>query len=405
MNKEIFDPIHEFISITPLMQSIIDTPEMQRLRELKQLGATYFVYPSATHSRFAHSLGVSHLAGKMMETLQKNQPELEITDRDIEITRIAGLIHDIGHGPFSHMYDDHVRNHTEDEHEVRGCKEFVAMVKKYKIALNESEVLQIITMINPQGDAMYYWPYQIVANKMCQIDVDKMDYIRRDCYHLGIPINDTFSRLITKVRVVTNIVGQKILAWPHKLEFNIFNLFAARYRLHKQVYNHHAVKAHEFIIVQILKQLKSRLGAAAWRLTDSAIMCGLHGETQELRRKLQFRKIPKLVGELVVKLPHESYDSSEPNPRTIFDLIVQKIKIGFANGNENPLCCVHYYDNSDINLGKKRNPQNSSFCVPAAFQELIVRMYSQGAVTQEGREEWQILKTKFQKGISNWKVF
>jgi HD superfamily phosphohydrolase len=82
MSKEIYDPIHDFINATPLMMQIIDTPEFQRLRELKQLGATYFVFPSATHSRFAHSLGVSHLAGKLMETLQKNQKRLQISERD-----------------------------------------------------------------------------------------------------------------------------------------------------------------------------------------------------------------------------------------------------------------------------------------------------------------------------------
>ena len=79
MATQIHDPIHGTITITPLMKQIIDTPEFQRLRELKQLGATYFVFPSATHTRFEHSLGVSHLAGKLMETLQKNQPRLQIS--------------------------------------------------------------------------------------------------------------------------------------------------------------------------------------------------------------------------------------------------------------------------------------------------------------------------------------
>ena len=71
MSKQIFDPIHGFITITPLMQKIIDTPEYQRLRDLKQLGATFYVYPSATHTRFEHSLGVSHLAGNLLLELQK----------------------------------------------------------------------------------------------------------------------------------------------------------------------------------------------------------------------------------------------------------------------------------------------------------------------------------------------
>ncbi len=87
-----------------------------------------------------------------------------------------------------------------------------------------------------------------------------------------------------------------------KLEFNIFNLFAARYRLHKQVYNHHSIKAHEFIIVQILTTIKNSLKSETWKLTDASIMCGLHRPFSELYEKLQTRQIAKLVGEIVVKI-------------------------------------------------------------------------------------------------------
>ena len=69
------------------------------------MGLTYLIYPSANHTRFEHSLGVSHLARILTTSLQKNQPELGITDNEIELIQIAGLIHDIGHGPFSHLYD------------------------------------------------------------------------------------------------------------------------------------------------------------------------------------------------------------------------------------------------------------------------------------------------------------
>jgi deoxynucleoside triphosphate triphosphohydrolase SAMHD1 len=393
--KEVFDPIHEFISITPLMQLIINTPEIQRLRELKQLGATYFVFPSATHSRFAHSLGVSHLAGAMMESLQKNQPELEINERDIEITRIAGLIHDIAHGPFSHLYDEYVRHYDEDEHEVRGGKLFVKMIEKYNIPLNGDEVKKIIDMVDPKDGLEMCWQYQIVANKMCQVDVDKLDYIRRDCYHLGIKISDTFSRLVSKVRVVTNASGHHILAWPKKLQFNIFNLFATRYRLHKQVYNHHAVKAHEFIIVDILKRMRTRIGAKTWTLTDSSVMCSLHGETREFLEKLQFRNIPKLVGEKVVKLPNNAYRVEDPHLRQVFDNTIQYVKIGFASGIENPLYQVHYYDKDSKDSGEKANPQNNSFCIPSQFQELIVRMYTTSNIDNEKKQEWILIEKHF----------
>jgi len=397
MTTQIHDPIHNVITITPLMKQIIDTPEFQRLRELKQLGATYFVFPSATHTRFEHSLGVSHLAGELMRVLQWKQPNLLITERVIEITRIAGLVHDIGHGPFSHLYDDYIKAADEHEHEIRGCKLFKSMIKKYNLPLTPREVAQICLMVNPSKDIQTLWSYQIIANKMCQIDVDKLDYIQRDCYHLGLNISETFSRIINSVRVITTPDGRDVLGWPKKIEFNIFNLFAARYRLHKQVYNHHAVKSHEFIIVEILKQIKkSTHQDSTWKLTDAAIMCPLHSQFSDLYKKLQTRKINKLVGELVVKLPHKSYHPEDPNPRLILDHLVQLTKIGFAGGNENPLNQVYYYTKENPNYGFHSSPQDSSFCIPSQHQELIVRMYSTtGKITQSHKQNWQEIQKQW----------
>ena len=82
-NKKIFDPIHKYMEFEPLLLQIIDTPEFQRLRNIKQLGLCYYVFSGASHNRFEHSLGVAHLSGVLLKHLQNNQPELSISNRDI----------------------------------------------------------------------------------------------------------------------------------------------------------------------------------------------------------------------------------------------------------------------------------------------------------------------------------
>jgi putative nucleotidyltransferase with HDIG domain len=363
----IFDPLHGFIAITPLMKQFIDTEEFQRLRDLKQLGATVFVFPSANHTRFEHSIGVSHLAGLMAESLKKNG--YSVDERTIELIRIAGLLHDIGHGPFSHLYDDYVKNESIPEHEERGCQIIRKMVEGYDINITGEEVNEVIKMINPGEEEKYIWKYQIVANKINQLDVDKLDYIQRDSFYLGLKCGGEYSRIINDAKVFELNEGKSIIAWPHKLQYEIFQLFATRYRLHKQVYNNPNVKACEIKIIEMLKVIDN-IKVDLSTYGDSIIYCK---HVDIMRMSLFQRKYPKFIGEFTFvngRLENEFHLQFEKymNKNNIY---YQRIQIGFG-GKRNPLKNIKYFKNDMI---VENNPEMFSFMIPHVHKELLIRLY------------------------------
>ena len=386
--KQIFCPIHGFIDITPLMQSIIDTPEFKRLHHLRQAGLAYLVFPSANHTRFEHSIGVSHLAGKLMLHLQKNQPELYISDRLIELVRVAGLVHDIGHGPFSHLYDDVITKYEQPHHEERGVTIFKSIVEKYNIKLSKKEVEMIIEMVEPETYKFNY-VYQIVANKVCSVDVDKIDYIERDSYHLGIRTMTDYQRLITKARVVEFDEHMQI-AWPEKIQHDILSLFETRYRLHKNVYSHHAVKSAEEIVKEILVNiLEKSSDKTILNMANDSIIYTNNEEISRLREKLDMRDFPKMIGEKVMCYKNTTQNIEKVNlfQKKLDNLVIKlnsinikntgwkRTTIGFISGNgQNPLKNVIYFNHKNTLHGFNLK-HYSSFMEPKNYKEYIYRIY------------------------------
>lgn len=243
------DCIYGHIEIPQLCKPFIDTPEFQRLRRVKQLGSAYYAYPSATHTRFEHCIGVMHLAGFMVDKLRKYR---NITDRQKELIQLGGLYHDIGHFSYSHLFDVFLKKRTGENEEEQNALEgnrdpifemvdhedrsiyYLGQVNKRKNLLTTEEELFVIDVIKGNERHREKYLYQIVCNKRCGIDVDKMDYLRRDSYHCGMP--EFQSEFIIRN---SQIDKDNNICFKSKIKSDISDLFAARHRMFKTVYQHH----------------------------------------------------------------------------------------------------------------------------------------------------------------------
>ncbi len=320
---DIYDSIHGNIFIDSLAQQIIDTEEFQRLRNIKQLGCCYYVFPGASHNRFEHSLGVYHLAKEYINILNTDN---QFSNKDIKCITIGALIHDLGHGPYSHLFDEIVPK--EYNHEYRSYQLFRVMNQKYSFGFTEDELLYIRNVIHPKNivdDKKYL--YQIVSN-VNGVDVDRFDYLLRDIRMIGLNYGIEYQRIMKHSKIVNNEI-----IYSGKVKQNIEDFFRTRTIMYKDIYNHHTVRSIEFMIQEFFKQSESIFGISIiiknqiWdtfiQFTDSMLdliyfIPHIDQSLIELVKRIRKRNLYKLIGEIY---SNEKLVQHENNDKYIIDVV------------------------------------------------------------------------------------
>lgn len=432
------DIIHDSIELSPIAKTIIDTPIFQRLRYLHQLGVCYLIFPNANNNRFEHSIGTYHLTGLMLEKIIKNSNNKEINkalvevkfvreyllkhfelddneeniefiknlntplmdDYLVELIKIAGLIHDIGHGPFSHLFDEwlislnssnELEGTTMLEHEARSIMLFKEIITDRKIKFGDNEFLMqdfinedafnfIAELIEPTTSTPNNFIFQIVSNSLNGLDVDKLDYLYRDSFYLGIGNPYDLQRVISHVQVINSNI-----CFPEKISYDIYKVFRSRYDLHKQYYTHKTTVCIEYMIRDILYNLDPILKISDTiknnqidkfiELTDYTIL-----DTAKILKEYppiyqQYKKQIDLIQTIINKINtrdiyrciySETFYTNEniTNEQILKDfdlnsdfdpnsenLKIIKIKIGLLGGNKShPLDTVYFYNNKNKSI-------------------------------------------------------
>jgi hypothetical protein len=242
--KIIRDPIHGFIEYNELEEKIINTRVFQRLRNIKQLAFAHYVYPGALHTRFDHSLGVIHLANKMAKRLFTGEGYRE----RIETIRLAGLLHDIGHGPFSHVSEQLLEENTSNlddlkkEYKAANAHELMSILiiqyhDEIDDILNDKSIKEgVIQLIKESENSEGFLEKDIVSGPL---DADKLDYILRDSYFAGVKYGVfDIEKLIESMVPIPISSTEKRVGIREEGVFALEQFLLANYHMKMQVYYH-----------------------------------------------------------------------------------------------------------------------------------------------------------------------
>jgi HD superfamily phosphohydrolase len=262
--KRIFDPIHHFIELDEAEVALLNTAPMQRLRRLRQLGLAYLAFPAAEHSRFSHALGALAVGDRVLEALRRHDPDYFASSADFEkqrrLLRTSLLLHDIGHGPFSHACEAVLgTNHEARTQAILRLPEMTAALDR--VGVPAADVLDLVT-----GAAT---PYPVLRELVSgpNLDADRMDYLLRDGYFTGVASGRyDIEQLIASLRVF-DVGGAAALGVERRGLVALESFVLARYMMFSTVYFHHTTRQFERILQRALREIWPEPGALA-RIDD-----------------------------------------------------------------------------------------------------------------------------------------
>lgn len=277
------DSVHNIIRVGnstaegKLLTALIDTREFQRLRRIRQLGLAFFAYQGAEHSRFTHSLGALHLATR---TLDRLRTKYEITDDDHVAVRAAALLHDVGHGPFSHVIESILGFHHENFsiEAITSTDTEIGQVLRSHSAKLADDVAAII-----RGDFRRRALAQLVSS---QIDVDRMDYLLRDSLLTGAKYGIFDLEWIIKSLEINEGDDHLYVSAPGI--YAVEDYLQARYYMFRQVYFHRTLRSAEAVLKSLLRRAihVNRDSGDVWHRTGTAMAKVLNGEQLDLNEHL-----------------------------------------------------------------------------------------------------------------------
>ncbi|RXW22620.1 hypothetical protein EST38_g3245 [Candolleomyces aberdarensis] len=391
------DVIHTSIPIHFHLNQFIDTLPFQRLRDIKQLGTSSYVWPSASHTRFEHCLGVAYLARCLASHLQTNQPSLKITNRDV------------GHVWDSIFMPKAIKG-CEWQHERGSEMMFDYIVKNYKIPLSDKDVRFVKALIagDPtQCDASEKpFLFDIIANKRNGLDVDKFDYIQRDSHMTGTSFSFEATRIVKSARVLDNQICYNI-----KDANQIYEICLRRFGLHKNIYNHKTARAIEYMIVDALLLAEPHMKIAE-RVYDPERFLYLNDyilneierskdpeleASRQLIKRFRHRELYRevvwkaveftskkaiqdyITSERIMEKAQKTVDeegSEEPFDLTADDIIVDVTTMHYGMKERNPVDFTKFYSKKHPDKPMHAGPGDYSGLRPSIHAEILLRIYT-----------------------------
>jgi HD superfamily phosphohydrolase len=356
--KTFNDPVHGHMYFNPKLCDVIDTPQMQRLRELKQLGTSYYVFPGAGHNRFEHSLGTCHLANTVFESIKRSAPR---------------------HGLGLTVEDKHI---DLEPQVVRRVCDFITS--------------------NEEGAKEKRFLFDIIANKQNGIDVDKFEYLLRDSYQAGVRMSVDTMRLTSHMKVIDDRI-----CFKSSEANNVYALFHSRASMHQSVYTHKKAKAVEYMVVDALVEAdiawNGRISNSIWSVEDFIAMddtllkqiefCDdpALAKARDIVRRIRRRELYRFVNEYTVPedqvvdfKPVEAKDITScqgtnniPGGLKPDDIIVQCLKIDYGQkGHKDPVENVRFFHYWDDETSCSIAKEQISSLLPRNFVHRVVRVFS-----------------------------